>query len=257
VQQSVVIELDERLERDAELPAIIQHGMMVIGNPPRPRIEIVALFEFAGLARAAELGEAITAAQCPVASAGPAVEFQHLYLVAGLVQFQRGRHAGEARAKHQHRCAPGIAIELDRAAIAGLRSKAEAGHGLIHRSAAGDRSHHRQEVAPGCNGVARVLHVGPLGLSRPGADSAFLLQQRPAHPAHKRANARRERDTALGLCHSCNNVPLGPILRDLSAFQRDLSTAEGILSLGRVQRADRALDHCEDPTRRMRRFTVV
>ena len=45
VEQRVVIELDERLERDAEAPAIIQQRAMVIGNPPRTRIDIEALLE--------------------------------------------------------------------------------------------------------------------------------------------------------------------------------------------------------------------
>src|SRR5271168_5667501 len=100
VQQRVVIELDERLKRDTEPLAIIQQRAMVIGNAPGPRIEIEALFEFAGLGRAAQFGEAVAAAQRPVASARTAVELQHLDLVARLAQFQRGRHPGKARAKN-------------------------------------------------------------------------------------------------------------------------------------------------------------
>ena len=54
VQQRVVIELDEGLERDVEASAVIEDGAMMIGNPPRPRIEIKASLEFAGLREAAD-----------------------------------------------------------------------------------------------------------------------------------------------------------------------------------------------------------
>ena len=109
VQQRIVIELDERLERDAEPLAVIEQGAVVIGNPPRPWIEIEAFLKFAGLRRAAEFGEPVAAAQRPVAAAGAAVEFQHLHLVAGLAQFQCRRHAGKTGAEDQHRGAFGIA----------------------------------------------------------------------------------------------------------------------------------------------------
>jgi len=45
VQEGVVIELIERLERDAEPPAIVQQRAVVIGNAPRARIEIEAVLE--------------------------------------------------------------------------------------------------------------------------------------------------------------------------------------------------------------------
>ena len=38
VQKRVVIELDERLQRNTETFAIIEHRAMVIRNPPRSRI---------------------------------------------------------------------------------------------------------------------------------------------------------------------------------------------------------------------------
>ena len=52
-----MIELDEGLQRDAEPLAIIQQGAVMIGNAPRARIEIEALFEAAVLGRATELGK--------------------------------------------------------------------------------------------------------------------------------------------------------------------------------------------------------
>ena len=37
MQIGIVIELNERLERDAEPAAVIQDRMVVVGNPPGPR----------------------------------------------------------------------------------------------------------------------------------------------------------------------------------------------------------------------------
>src|SRR4029077_15667976 len=57
VQKRIVIELDERLERDTEALAVIEHRAMVIGNSPWARIDIEALLELAGLLEAAEFDE--------------------------------------------------------------------------------------------------------------------------------------------------------------------------------------------------------
>ena len=117
-----MIELNERLECDVEAFAVIKHGAMMIGNPPRPWIEIKSLLEFAALAEAAELGKCVAAAQRPVSAARAAVEFQDLNLVAGLAQLQRRRHAGQTGAKDQDGRAPDVAVKLDRTLVAGIRA---------------------------------------------------------------------------------------------------------------------------------------
>ena len=109
VEQGVVVELDEGFERDAEALAVIEQGAVMIGNSPGTRIEIEAFLKAAGLCRAAKFGKTVAAAQRPVASAGTAVEFEDLDLVAGCAQFERGRHAREARAEDQHGCAFDVA----------------------------------------------------------------------------------------------------------------------------------------------------
>src|ERR1700743_3359123 len=126
MQQRVVIELDERLERDIEALAIIEQRPMVIGNPPWAGIEIKTLIELAGLRRAAEFGKTVAAPQGPVTPTWTAVELQHLDLVAGLAQFERRGHSREPRAKDQDRCTPGIAVELDRPLVSGLCRDTEA-----------------------------------------------------------------------------------------------------------------------------------
>src|SRR5580700_8812615 len=108
-----MIELDERLERDTQAFAVIEHRAMVIGNSPWAGIDIEALLEFAGLLEPAEFDERISSPQGPVASARAAVEFQDPDLVASLAQLQSRRHAGQPRAEDQDGCALGIAIEPD------------------------------------------------------------------------------------------------------------------------------------------------
>src|SRR5262249_40939113 len=98
----VVIELDKGFEHHVKPLAVIQQRAVMIGNPPRPGVEVEAVVEGAGLLEAAELDESIATAQRPVASTGATVELQHLNLVAGLAQLQRRRHAGETRAENEH-----------------------------------------------------------------------------------------------------------------------------------------------------------
>ncbi len=107
-----MIELDERLERDVEPPAIIEQRAVVIGNPPGPGIDVEPRLELAGLRRAAKLGKTVAAAQRPVTAAGAAVELQHLDLIAGVAQLERRRHAGKPGAEDQYRGALRIAFEL-------------------------------------------------------------------------------------------------------------------------------------------------
>ena len=76
MQERVVIELDERLERDPEPAAVIQNCVMMIGNAPRSRIDVEAGIELAGLGRPAEFGIDVAAPERPVASAGTEVEFE-------------------------------------------------------------------------------------------------------------------------------------------------------------------------------------
>src|ERR1700730_7082068 len=120
---------------------------MVIGNPPGPRIDVESLLEFAGLRDAAEFGEFIAAAQGPVAAARPAVEFQHLDLVAGLAQLQGRGQAGKPGAEDENRRALRIALEFYRTLVSGLGGKTERGHGVIHRGTAGYRADQRQQIA--------------------------------------------------------------------------------------------------------------
>src|SRR5215208_3783316 len=95
MQIGVVVDLDERLQRDAAPLAVVEDRVVVIGNAPRPRIDVVAGIEVTFLRVAAELGVAVAAAQGPVPPTGAAVILEHLYAVAGLAQLIGGDQSGK------------------------------------------------------------------------------------------------------------------------------------------------------------------
>ena len=158
MQISVVIELDERLERNPEATAIIEDGVMVIGNPPRAWIEIEAGVEGAGLARPAELGEHVAAPDGPVPSARTIVVFEHAYPIAGALEPDRRRHSGEAGSQNDDRRPFGIAIEPDRTAVGRFGRKSEPGHHLIGAGAAEACADKLDQSAPAQRGRRGVAH---------------------------------------------------------------------------------------------------
>jgi hypothetical protein len=95
-----VIELDERLQRHAEPAAIVQDGVVVVGNSPRPRIEVEAFVEGAVLRGAAEFRIDVAAPDRPVPAARSRVVFEHLDLVSRAAEFIRRRHSGETRSEN-------------------------------------------------------------------------------------------------------------------------------------------------------------
>ena len=114
MQQRIVIELNERLQLDVQPAAVIKQRAMMIGNPPRPGIEIEARREIAGLSEASEFLEPVAAAQSPISPARTGIEFQHLNGVAGIAQFKCSGHAGQAGAEDQNRRASDVALSLMR-----------------------------------------------------------------------------------------------------------------------------------------------
>src|ERR1044072_882396 len=171
-----MIELDEGFEGNSEALAIVEQGAVMIRNSPRSRIEIKAFLEAAGLRRATEFGKTVATADRPVAPSRPAIELQHLDPVASCAQLERGRHACETGAEHQHGCAFWIAAQPDRALVIGLGREAQAGHGLVHRGAARDRTNERQKIASAWNCFTFVRH-GWSGPARCAPAGALALQQ--------------------------------------------------------------------------------
>src|SRR5271157_3318613 len=144
----VVIELNERLERNAKPAAVIKDCMVVVRDPPGPRIEIEAVVEHAALRWASELAIGVATPDRPVSTSGAVIVLQDLDPVADLAELERRRHSREPGAQNDDGRALRIALELDRAAIGRLGGETEARHRLIHRSPAGARPDQREQIAP-------------------------------------------------------------------------------------------------------------
>src|SRR5882757_7444198 len=165
MEPGVVIHLNERLERDIELPAIVEHAVVMVGNAPGTRVEIKSRVELTALRRAAEFSVRVAAAQRPATAAGAVVVFEHLDAVARLAQFVRRHHSGEAGPQDENRSSLRIAVEPDRPCIGRLRSQAEARHGTVHRRPAGRRSDERQEITPAHGRIVALGHLLPPWIS--------------------------------------------------------------------------------------------
>ena len=145
---SVVIELDEGLELHPEPSTVIQNRMVMIGNAPRPRIEVETRIELAMLGRSAELRVDVAASQRPVSPARTEVEFENIDFVTRAPELDRRRHAGEAGAQNDDRSPFGVALELDRAAVRRFRREAEPGHELVGRGPADARAYELKKPPP-------------------------------------------------------------------------------------------------------------
>src|SRR5262249_59449737 len=114
MEPGVVVHLNERLERDVETSAIVEHAVVMVRNAPWSGIEIESRGELASLRAAAELGVAVAAAPRPATTAGTVVVFEHLDAVAGLAQLERRDQSGEASTQDEHRRPLAIALHPPR-----------------------------------------------------------------------------------------------------------------------------------------------
>ncbi len=103
VQQGVAVVVDDHLQRDAELLAIAEHGLVVVRQPRRAdiEIEIVGTRPFHGLG-GVDLFDAFAAADRPIAPAGARSRLQDHALVTRLRELIGGRHSGDAGAQNDH-----------------------------------------------------------------------------------------------------------------------------------------------------------
>ena len=152
MQEGIVVELDERLERDPETAAIIQYRVMMIGNAPRPRVQVQARIELAGLGGSAKLCVDVAPSYRPVPAAGTEVVFEDADAVARALEFDRRRHSGKAGAQDDDRSALGIALELDRPAIWRFRREPKPGHDLIRARSAEARADELDQSSPAHQG---------------------------------------------------------------------------------------------------------
>src|ERR1700736_1206542 len=147
VQIGVVIDLEERFEGHTEPLAVAENASMVIGNSPRPGIDVQVFVEPTLLGESTEFRVAAAAAQAPIAPAGTIVVFQHLHLIARVAQFIGGAHPGNARSEDQYGGALGCALQINGTSKRGVRRKPEAAHRLVHGGTSGGDAYHAQQIA--------------------------------------------------------------------------------------------------------------
>jgi hypothetical protein len=100
VHVGVVVDHDERLERDVEPPCVRQHAAMMVRNAPRPGIDVEPGIELAALRLPAHLGINVPAAQGPCTATDTIVVIEHLHAIARIAQFERGEQPRPARTEH-------------------------------------------------------------------------------------------------------------------------------------------------------------
>ena len=150
VQQRPAIGIDLDLERDAELVAIAEHGLMMAGKPRRPRVPVQPLVELADLAGAVGHIERRAAPDGPVASAHAIAGFEHRAVVSGLTELIGRGQPGDAGAENDDLGAVTAArLERERFGEGGGPQKSHRLHGEIGGAIASGLRHLAQEFPTG------------------------------------------------------------------------------------------------------------
>src|SRR5476649_103874 len=121
----VVVDLHERLERDAEPLAVTEHPPMVVRQAPRTGIDVMTRIEAALLGVSAQFRVSVATSKRPVAAAGPPVVLEYLNAVAGGAQFVGSGKSCDPGPKHEDRCAFRCRTQLNRLREVGFGRKAE------------------------------------------------------------------------------------------------------------------------------------
>jgi len=88
MQVHLVIDLDERLERQLWALCMVEYALMVIQNPPRPWVQIKPVSKIAVLGGTAEFCITITAPDSPDPTTGAVVAHERLHVVARVPQLE-------------------------------------------------------------------------------------------------------------------------------------------------------------------------
>ena len=164
VQQRAAIGIDLDLERDAELAAIAEHGLMMAGEPRRPRVPVQALVEFADLAGAVGHVERGAAPDGPVAPADAIADLEHGAVVAGLAELVRRRQAGHSGAENDDLGAvTGAPLERQRLGDGSRAKEAHRLHGEVGGAVAADLRDPAQKFPTGAAHPALVRFAAGRG----------------------------------------------------------------------------------------------
>ena len=156
VEPRVAAGVDLDLERDAELPAIAEHGLVGARNAGRAGIPVHLRIELADLPGAVGHLDAGAAPDAPVAPADAVARLEHRAVVAGLAELMGRRQPGDAGAEDDDLGAVGLAL-LQRQRLR-HRRRAQQAHRLhrkVGRPVAADAADLAQEVP------TRAAHLDP------------------------------------------------------------------------------------------------
>ncbi len=127
---------DVRLQRHAELPAIVDDAYVPMRNASGAEVQPEPLVELAALQRRiAHFLERVAAAQRQAAAAGAALRLKHHAIVAGAIQFVSGAESSYAGAEND-----------DSLPLAGIRGQREA---RCHRRRRPQKVPHREGFGDG------------------------------------------------------------------------------------------------------------
>src|SRR5262249_44777863 len=178
-EQRAAAGIDLDLERDAELPAIAEHALVVAGQPRRTGVPVEAVIEIAELARAVGELERCAAADGPGAAADAIARLEHGAVVAGLAELVGGGQARHPGAEHHHLGAM-VRAALERERL-GDRRGADETHRLhceIGRAVAADLRDVPQEVP---TRATHVLLTRVEASGGPGAARAMCTNSRSSY----------------------------------------------------------------------------
>ena len=145
---------DVRLQRDAELPAVVQDPAMVVGQASGAHVDVQALVDRGSLMGDAVLlgvlGDERPAPGGEAAPAGARLRLEDPALVARPAELVRRGEPSDAGAEDEHRLAgAGSAGELRRPGPGvGHSDEPQRGHRLVQRGGTAGRADLLQEVAP-------------------------------------------------------------------------------------------------------------
>jgi hypothetical protein len=145
VHEGVVVVVDEDLERHPELLGVMQHGLVMVGEPPRTVVDVEPVVEVAGLGRPAELGKGKSLPGRLAASARERARLKQHDLVAGVRQFVGRRESGDPRAQHDDLLAGAAAGQGGRRRVGRLDAEPQRAHTRQEQGGAADGAEALQE----------------------------------------------------------------------------------------------------------------
>ncbi len=217
VDVRVVVVVDENLQRYAELARVVEHRLVVVGQPPGAVVDVEAVVEGAGLGLPAELGQPEALARGLGAAAGEGSRLQHHHVVARVGELVGRGQARHPRAQDDDALAA-AAGEARRRRHGRFDAEPQSAHARHQQRRAPDAAQLLQEQAPrqGAGRRRRIGHaVTFYGWEEEvgGADEARVFGPAPGRGRRTRqAPKENGRDTDTDMARLGRGAPTGTIV---------------------------------------------